>query len=169
VNEPWTKLLSTFRRKKKAADEVEERFFRLAFERDYDRILFCSAVRRLADKTQLFPLEKHDGVRTRLTHSLEVSNVARSLGRALVLDGAFGSGDDSYLIRAIPALLAAIGLAHDLGNPPFGHQGEAAISRWVRGALGTRPKTSELRWGLSNVRLGAQFLDPAEPLGGLWA
>lgn len=110
-----------------AKSEVAE--FRTEIERDYDRILFCTPVRRMADKTQVFPLDRNDSVRNRLTHSHEVSNLARSLGVTLVhaLDVAKGVGSAG---RDIPALLAAVGLVHDLGNPPFGHQGEAAIQSW---------------------------------------
>lgn len=98
-------------------------------ERDYDRILFSTPVRRLADKTQVFPLERNDSVRNRLTHSFEVSNLARSIGTVLAFNNGIASAvEDSK--RNIPAICAAIGLVHDLGNPPFGHQGEAAIQQW---------------------------------------
>jgi len=85
----------------------------------------------MADKTQVFPLDRNDSVRTRLTHSHEVSNLARSIGNRLVRTkpGIFG---DEEADRAAPVILAAVGLAHDLGNPPFGHQGEVAIRRWFR-------------------------------------
>jgi dGTPase len=103
-------------------------------ERDYDPILFAAPTRRLADKTQVFPLEKNDSVRTRLTHSHEVSNLARSIGVRLAFEHAetvFGENPDSLSVkRNVPSLLAAVGLAHDLGNPPFGHQGEEAIKQW---------------------------------------
>lgn len=99
---------------------------RIEAERDYDRSLFSTPVRRLADKTQVFPLEAHDSVRTRLTHSLEVSNLARSFGVRLVAEKQW----TSELSRRVPAMLAAAGLCHDLGNPPFGHQGERAIQTW---------------------------------------
>lgn len=102
---------------------------RTEIERDHDRILFSTPVRRLSDKTQVFPLEKHDSVRTRLTHSHEVSNLARSIGVALVFEHGIAK-DVENSERNIPALLAAVGLAHDLGNPPFGHQGENAIQSW---------------------------------------
>lgn len=104
---------------------------RTEIERDYDRILFSTPVRRLADKTQVFPLDKNDSVRNRLTHSHEVSNLARSIGTALVISNKKIFSDDNC-IRNIPALLAAVGLIHDLGNPPFGHQGEAAIRTWFK-------------------------------------
>lgn len=104
--------------------------YRTPFERDHDRILFSTPVRRLADKTQVFPLERHDAIRTRLTHSYEVANLARSIGTTLAHDSVFS--DCPEATRNIPAILAAAGLAHDLGNPPFGHQGEAAIRSWFK-------------------------------------
>lgn len=132
----WKGLLNDKRRKPKKGNDQDTRETRTEIERDYDRILFSTPVRRLADKTQVFPLDKNDSVRTRLTHSHEVSNLARSIGTALV----FVKGKKGNQIacgvkqsqRNIPALLAAIGLAHDLGNPPFGHQGEFAIRAWFR-------------------------------------
>lgn len=101
---------------------------RIPFEHDYDRLLFSTPVRRLADKTQVFPLDRNDAVRTRLTHSHEVANLARSMGVRLASEGIRIDGVSEP--RAVPAILSAIGLAHDLGNPPFGHQGEAAIGNW---------------------------------------
>jgi len=120
----WETLLSLERRRVSKSPDPN----RTEGERDYDRILFSTPVRRLADKTQVFPLERHDSVRTRLTHSLEVSNLCRSVGTALVARGLFPAA--SAPDRNVPAILAAVGLAHDLGNPPFGHQGEEAIRRW---------------------------------------
>ena len=79
-------------------------------------------------------MEKNDSIRTRLTHSYEVSNLARSIGTRLVYEHrkeVFGDcADDLKVERTVPSLLAAVGLAHDLGNPPFGHQGEVAMGRW---------------------------------------
>lgn len=104
---------------------------RSAFEHDYDRLIFSTPVRRLADKTQVFPLERNDSVRTRLTHSHEVSNLARSIGNRLIrLEPRLFGGTRNR--RSAPIILAAVGLAHDLGNPPFGHQGELAIGRWFQ-------------------------------------
>ncbi|QDY99778.1 dNTP triphosphohydrolase [Nitratireductor mangrovi] len=99
------------------------------FERDFDRILFSAPVRRLADKTQVFPLEKNDSVRTRLTHSHEVANLCRSLATQILRERkcAFGNAPNTEFA---PTIAASVGLAHDLGNPPFGHQGETSISRW---------------------------------------
>lgn len=134
---PWEKLLSTGRRKKSdtsgvvpiSVAEVEKTEFRTEIERDFDRILFCAPVRRMADKTQVFPLDRNDSVRNRLTHSYEVSNLARSFGTTLVYANGIAR-DVGNSTRDIPSLLAAVGLVHDLGNPPFGHQGEGAIQSW---------------------------------------
>ncbi len=132
-NERWPALMNVRRRKKDGQESgtVDQDESRTEIERDYDRILFSTPVRRLADKTQVFPLDKNDSVRTRLTHSHEVSNLARSIGTTLVFKHDISQGLPEAQ-RNVPALLAAIGLAHDLGNPPFGHQGEAAIQSWFR-------------------------------------
>ena len=132
----WAKLLSSERRKSlRGSDEsIGTGVGREEIERDYDRVLFAAPTRRLADKTQVFPMETNDSVRTRLTHSHEVSNLARSIGVRLVYnhrEEVFGQDADTLKVeRRVPALLAAVGLAHDLGNPPFGHQGEQTIKRW---------------------------------------
>ncbi len=132
----WDKLLNQSRRKelKGHTDSMGTGIGRTEFERDYDRILFATPTRRLADKTQVFPMEVNDSVRTRLTHSHEVSNLARSIGVRLAFDHAdhvFGTKHETLQVkRNVPALLAAAGLAHDLGNPPFGHQGEIAMQQW---------------------------------------
>jgi len=135
----WTKLLNEGRRKDKArgtSKSIGTKGSRTEMERDYDRILFATPTRRLADKTQVFPMDSSDSVRTRLTHSMEVSNLARSIGNTLAFEYAeevFGENhEDLGVKRKVPALLAAIGLAHDLGNPPFGHQGEVAMSVWFK-------------------------------------
>lgn len=130
----WEKLMSATRRKdmhKENEKPLNAGGDRTEIERDYDRVLFSTPVRRLADKTQVFPLEKNDSVRTRLTHSHEVSNIARSIGVALAhRDGTeFNSVEFQ---RDLPAILATVGLAHDIGNPPFGHQGEYAIGDWFK-------------------------------------
>ena len=131
----WNNLFNEARRKDKTKEPTEEKSgvktkeVRTEIERDYDRILFSTPVRRLADKTQVFPLERNDSVRTRLTHSHEVSNLARSIGVNLAFNtDIFAKLPNSE--RNVPAMLAAIGLAHDLGNPPFGHEGESAIQSW---------------------------------------
>jgi dGTPase len=122
----WEKLL-TRQRLGKSKLEPEE-FIRTPFQRDYDRLIFSSAFRRLKDKTQVFPLPTNDYIRTRLIHSLEVSSVGRSLGRiigrAIVerhqLQGKVDAAD-------VGDIVSAACLAHDIGNPPFGHAGEDAI------------------------------------------
>jgi dGTPase len=132
----WSKLLNHVRRKELhgSKESMGTGVGRTEFERDYDRIVLATPTRRLADKTQVFPMEAHDSVRTRLTHSYEVSNLARSIGVRLAFDypeRVFGEAHEQLLVkRNIPSLLAAVGLAHDLGNPPFGHQGEVAIQQW---------------------------------------
>lgn len=129
----WSTLLSTARvdgpdRKKSIYESINDH--RTPHERDFDRTVFCTPVRRLKDKTQVFPLDMHDGVRTRLTHSMEVSNLARSMGTAVSVS-VKGISEIKDAHRNVPALLATIALVHDLGNPPFGHQGEVAIRTWV--------------------------------------
>ncbi len=132
----WKQLLNPVRRKELSGknESLGTGIGRTEPERDYDRILFLAPTRRLADKTQVFPMEKNDSIRTRLTHSHEVSNLARSIGVKLAFEHAkdvFGDNHEELQVkRNIPSILAAVGLAHDLGNPPFGHQGEIAIQQW---------------------------------------
>lgn len=104
--------------------------FRLPAERDHDRVLFATPLRRMGDKTQVFPLDSIESIHTRLTHSYEVANLARSIGLELSVSLQACLPRDA--MRSIPATLAAVGLAHDIGNPPFGHQGEEAIRSWFR-------------------------------------
>jgi dGTPase len=138
----WEKLLNGIRRKDLHAsgNSMGTAASRTEIERDHDRILFSTPTRRLADKTQVFPMEVNDSVRTRLTHSHEVSNLARSIGVRIAFDHAeevFGPRHEELQVkRNVPSLLAAIGLGHDLGNPPFGHQGEKAIREWFKGDQG---------------------------------
>lgn len=108
---------------------------RSAFHRDYGRVLYSSAFRRLQDKTQVFPLGRNDYVRTRLTHSLEVSNVGRSLAMELAAVVEARKEDVPGLASAVGDIVATACLAHDIGNPPFGHSGENAIEEAVRDAV----------------------------------
>lgn len=107
---------------------------RSIFEQDYDRIVFSTPFRMLQDKTQVFPLSSPDFVHTRLTHSLEVSSVGRSLGkicgRTIVQRNTGLVGN--YAAEDFGTVVAAASLAHDIGNPPFGHAGESAISGYFR-------------------------------------
>ena len=130
----WPKLLSDKRTKElTGGGKSSVSDHRSQFERDYDRAIFCTPVRRLHDKTQVFPLEPNDSVRTRLTHSLEVSTVSRDVARAvgqwLVHKRKEIKQKDAL---AIETIAATCGLIHDLGNPPFGHAGEMAIREWFR-------------------------------------
>tara|TARA_B100000902_G_C27286081_1_gene904500 strand:+ start:642 stop:1964 length:1323 start_codon:yes stop_codon:yes gene_type:complete len=117
---------------------------RLGFEVDYDRIVFSSAFRSLQDKTQIIPFSKTDFVHTRLTHSLEVSVVGRSLGRMAgknILQKYPNLRDNfGYQINDFGAIVAADSLAHDIGNPPFGHSGEKAIGHYFSHGNGSRYK-----------------------------
>ena len=130
----WTSLLSHTRLGGAPAAGAGPRS---AFQRDFDRIVFSSAFRRLQDKTQVFPLAKNDYVRTRLTHSLEVASVGRSLG-VLAGDHVLHQHPElcagGYTAADFGAIVAAACLAHDIGNPPFGHAGEAAIQSWFNGS-----------------------------------
>ncbi len=127
----WRRLLSTRRLGKPAGDDGGQPP-RTEFARDYDRLIFSSAFRRLQDKTQVFPLAKSDYVRTRLTHSLEVASVGRSLGMlaAEVIRRRDPEVAEVVVPQDVGTLVAAAGLAHDIGNPPFGHAGEDAIREW---------------------------------------
>ncbi len=98
------------------------------FEKDLSRVVFSTPVRRLQDKTHVFPLEPHDSVRTRLTHSLEVSSVARDLSQAAIRR--MGDRIPQEYAHAISTIAACSALLHDVGNPPFGHAGERAIQDW---------------------------------------
>ncbi len=125
----WVQLLSG------TDDKTSGTSDRSAFERDYDRVVFSYPFRRLQDKTQVFPLPEQDFVHTRLTHSLEVSSVGRSLGKTVgeQLQVRYpeltSNGISQYDFGAI---VSAACLTHDLGNPPFGHTGENAISDFFK-------------------------------------
>ncbi|MDE7116069.1 MAG: deoxyguanosinetriphosphate triphosphohydrolase [Muribaculaceae bacterium] len=102
------------------------------FQRDYDRLIFSSPFRRLQNKTQVFPLPGSIFVHNRLTHSLEVSSVGRSMGNeiALRLRDKYASGTWTQKLDCLRDIVAAACLCHDLGNPPFGHSGEKTISTY---------------------------------------
>lgn len=120
----WNTLLATGRFRDTISSETDGR---TPFENDYARVVFSSPFRRLQDKTQVFPLEKGDFVRTRLTHSIEVSTIARSIGASVeqrLLKEEMLAHDK---VTHIASILATAGLLHDIGNPPFGHYGEEVI------------------------------------------
>jgi dGTPase len=125
----WNKLLSTKRLGMEDWASSNKNEDRTQFQRDYDRIIFSSPFRRMQNKTQVFPLPEHIFVHNRLTHSLEVASVGRSLGNLLSESLAL-EVQDNLLISEIGTIVSTACLAHDLGNPPFGHSGEAAISNF---------------------------------------
>jgi len=133
----WEQLLSL----KRFGDtnkrlRIEQDETRLGFEVDYDRIIFSSEFRSLQDKTQVIPLSDTDFVHTRLTHSLEVSVVGRSLGRQvgvkLLEKHPHLREAHGYQANDFGAIVAAAALSHDIGNPPFGHSGEKAIGHFFK-------------------------------------
>src|ERR1700728_3543841 len=130
----WSRLISSTR----AGPSDHPSGDRTEFEDDLGRVVFSTPVRRLQDKTHVFPLEPHDSVRTRLTHSLEVSSVARDLSQAAC----------RRMVDVIPqeyshpvsTIAATCALLHDVGNPPFGHAGERAIQDWFARKLAEDPR-----------------------------
>jgi dGTPase len=141
----WEQLLSLRKHgDKNKRLRIEENETRLGFEVDYDRVIFSSAFRSLQDKTQVIPLSKTSFVHTRLTHSLEVSVVGRSLGRtvgkAILKKHPQLQSVHGYQFNDFGAIVAAAALAHDIGNPPFGHSGEKAIGDYFLNGNGKRFK-----------------------------
>ncbi len=131
----WEQLLSPRRSRGSLTKQRYTRNtdLRSEFEKDYHRIIGSASFRRLQDKTQVFPLDKSDFVRTRLTHSLEVSSFAKSLGQNIGENILVYKKDPSFTSQMkedICNILQCAGLIHDIGNPPFGHFGEEAIREW---------------------------------------
>lgn len=135
----WSRLLSDERirpvRARSGSGDL-----RTEYEKDYHRIIGSASFRRLQDKTQVFPLDKSDFIRTRLTHSLEVSSFGKSLGQNIsqkilqeVKDPDFKPEYQGYICD----ILQCAGLLHDIGNPPFGHFGETVIREWFRAHMGS--------------------------------
>ena len=129
----WKTLLSPERTRSVSSRSSGGRDLRSEFEKDYHRIIGSASFRRLQDKTQVFPLDKSDFIRTRLTHSLEVSSIAKSLGQNIsqdILQNGRDPGFDWQMKEDVCNILQCAGLIHDIGNPPFGHFGESAIREW---------------------------------------
>lgn len=129
----WKKLLCDDRVRSYKSNSSRD--FRTEYEKDYHRIIGSASFRRLQDKTQVFPLDNSDFVRTRLTHSLEVSSFAKSLGQNIGRGILREQKDPGFLPEYqgyICDILQCAGLLHDIGNPPFGHFGETVIRDWFR-------------------------------------
>lgn len=159
ISNNWTDLINTIWEALKG--KVDEKYFYwynllntssfgenkndddgLRFEKDYSNVINSSAFRRLQDKAQVFPLEKYDYVRTRLTHSLECSTIAEELGlRAIEVIDRHEEGGSIPLCKKIPTLLKTAALLHDMGNPPFGHFGESVIRDWFKSNLSIQKAT----------------------------
>ncbi|PLX23880.1 MAG: deoxyguanosinetriphosphate triphosphohydrolase [Salinivirgaceae bacterium] len=144
----WINLLNAnrFKQETKNLNPVE---IRSQFQRDYDRIIFAPSFRRLQNKTQVFPLPGSVYVHNRLTHSLEVASVGRSLGRKVAnYLMSVEKNIPIQLLEEIPTIVSTACLCHDMGNPPFGHSGEDALSKYFREGAGQklRKEFSEQQW-----------------------
>ena len=133
----WNRLLCS-ERIRNYQKSTTSRDMRTEFEKDYHRIIGSASFRRLQDKTQVFPLDKSDYVRTRLTHSLEVSSFAKSLAQNVGEKIMQEKKDPDFTWKNkedISNILQCAGLLHDIGNPPFGHFGETTIREWFKNNL----------------------------------
>ena len=134
----WSLLLGEKRFREKTATTPSDG--RNPFESDYGRLISSAPIRRLQDKTQVFPLESNDYIRTRLTHSLEVSYIGASIGQSIekkLIDKKDITQDQKGYLSS---LLRVSGLVHDLGNPPFGHFGEVAIKNFFTNYFKSHPE-----------------------------
>ncbi len=137
----WKQLISNkrFGQEHKHAERHDDRS---EFKRDYDRLIFSSAFRRLQNKTQVFPLPGSIFVHNRLTHSLEVASVGMSIGNDISRRVIQKQPDlKDTLVEEIGTIVSAACLAHDLGNPPFGHSGEKAIQTFFSEGPGLKIKS----------------------------
>ncbi len=153
----WQTLYSARRSGSENRTANSPETIRNSFLRDYDRIVFSSAFRRLQNKTQVFPLPGPVFVHNRLTHSLEVASVGRSIGKAvgdLIAEKYPDSSEDfkEFYKYELPSVIAAGCLAHDIGNPPFGHSGEDAIRVFFRELEGDMKKRFEDSLSLNQQR-----------------
>jgi dGTPase len=141
----WASLYTTQRTGETGRKNSGSDLVRNSFLRDYDRIIFSSAFRRLQNKTQVFPLPGAIFVHNRLTHSLEVASVGRSLGKAVgekIAQKHPSQGVDfiEFYRHELASVIASACLAHDIGNPPFGHSGEDAIRSFFKDLEGDTQK-----------------------------
>ena len=133
MNLKWEKLLNNNRLRQSKGRNPNDA--RNDFESDFGRIIFSPALRRMHDKTQVFPLTSDDNIHSRLTHSMEVMSIGYSLGIKLCENEFFAKKleKNAYeIFREIPVLLKNICLIHDIGNPPFGHFGETVIQNYFK-------------------------------------
>lgn len=141
----WENIISA----KRAGDGSTNEEQRTDFQRDYDRLIFSSAFRRLQNKTQVFPLPGSTFVHNRLTHSLEVASVGRSLGKiagaVIAQNSDLNQSTQNFYNHDLANVIAAACLAHDIGNPAFGHSGEDAISDYFRQSEGKNIAGKTLR------------------------
>ena len=137
----WNKLLSSRRYQPGNTITMFHSHDRSQFQRDYDRLIFSSPFRRLQNKTQVFPLPGNIFVHNRLTHSLEVASVGRSLGNKIAqFVKTKEILEHPEILEEIGTIVSTACLAHDLGNPPFGHSGEEAISYFFIEGFGAARK-----------------------------
>lgn len=156
----WKKLInnSRLRQSKRGADARND------FESDFGRIIFSSAMRRMHDKTQVFPLTTDDNIHSRLTHSMEVMAIGHSLGIRICEKDDFASAvgsDKINLFREIPVLLKNACLVHDIGNPPFGHFGETVIKEYFKKTF-AKEKEKEEKAESENKKVKTLKLTPEQ-------
>ncbi|WP_228059411.1 dGTP triphosphohydrolase [Plectonema radiosum] len=146
----WQQLLTRQRLGK--SSPIDSESARSCFQRDYDRLVFSSPFRRLKDKTQVYSLPKNDYLRTRLIHSIEVSCVGRSLGTIVGSEVIQRHNLKDYSPSDFGDIVSAASLAHDIGNPPFGHSGEDAIQsgfkRWYASTQNSVSNIEEVDFNL---------------------
>jgi len=145
----WNQIISTTRLGQEELATNDNKHSRTQFQRDYDRIIFSSPFRRMQNKTQVFPLPGSVFVHNRLTHSLEVASVGRSLGSMFIEKVESEKIEiENPLFQEIGSVVSAACLAHDMGNPPFGHSGEDAIAQFFKKSTEPRLKKelSEAEW-----------------------
>lgn len=153
----WEKLLCSERQRKSTTNNLPHRN---EFDKDYERIIYSSSLRRLQDKAQVFPLQRNDFTRTRLTHSLEVASLGRSLawsiGEWLHTQDVF---KDFKEVKQLASLVEVSCLVHDLGNPPFGHYGEDIIRNWFEKWFNTSEyREAEKKFGKLTEQQESDFL-----------
>jgi dGTPase len=145
----WNQIISTTRLGQEELSNSDNKHSRTQFQRDYDRIIFSSPFRRMQNKTQVFPLPGSVFVHNRLTHSLEVASVGRSLGSMFVEKAESEKMEiENPLFQEIGSVVSAACLAHDMGNPPFGHSGEDAIAQFFKKSTEPRLRNelTEAQW-----------------------